>query len=67
MFMWDLGKPSDHPGSKVLRASFESAIFSADNKTILGTQLDGGLALWDVQTLSEVKRWRENCLERGIR
>lgn len=60
MFMWDLGKPSDHPGSKVLRASFESAIFSADNKTILGTQLDGGLALWDVQTLSEVKRWREN-------
>jgi WD40 repeat protein len=58
IYLWDVTKASRHPGYQTLpgRMDYLSTVFTPDNRSILGVDLRGGLALWDSFTLKETRR-----------
>ena len=58
VFLWPLEEPARHPTVRRLAATLESAVFTADGQAILVAEHGGGLALRDLRTFAESKRWR---------
>jgi WD40 repeat protein len=60
IYLWELDRPAAHPAYRTLTGKIRTGAFTADSKSILGIESRGGLALWDVPTLHESRRLREN-------
>jgi len=58
IYLWDLNKSSGHIGYQTLPSPRKYMVGTPltsqpDSRSILGVQLSGGVALWDVRTLEE--------------
>jgi WD40 repeat protein len=60
IYFWDLAKRSRHLGYMALpnrlRPGPNTSQFTADSRAIVGLELSGGVAVWDVQSGSEIRR-----------
>jgi WD40 repeat protein len=58
IYLWDVTKPSRHLGYEILSSHLDSSsiVFTPDSRSILGVELNGGVAVWDSSTLKETRR-----------
>ncbi len=58
IFLWDVTKAPRNLGYQMLPSRLDNlgAVFTPDSRSILGTELKGGVALWDASTLKESRR-----------
>jgi WD40 repeat protein len=69
IYLWDLTNPPRHLGYQVLpgRLSSRRVEFTPDSRSLLGIELDGGVALWDALTLRKTRRlWVNFTNQSGI-